>query len=312
MSGEQLNKFCLLWEDLRPSLEDSLITVPEVTIISLVLMSQSIPHRIADVEESLSILVYNPYKDEACRQIRLYCAENSFESGTEYKESADPFATTMVVLYITFLTCIHVLSITFYPLLGLYPDKIESIGRLDSGRLISGEYWRAVTAVTMHADAAHLAGNALIGGIILSVLAQRVGAGYALFPGICCAVAANLINCFLHGSDFYAVGFSGAVFAATGMLAGYEAVSVGRKKSGKGFISIAAGLSLLAALGTGGENTDLAGHFLGFFIGSVTGVLMCSFHLSANHRGQFSNFVLYLISFVLPLSAWGIAFVVAG
>ena len=39
--------------------------------------------------------------------------------------------------------------------------------------------WRAVTALTLHSDLAHLAGNAFFGGVFGVLLAQILGGGLA-------------------------------------------------------------------------------------------------------------------------------------
>src|SRR5438552_2921790 len=42
-------------------------------------------------------------------------------------------------------------------------------GSADAERIVShGEWWRVVTALTLHADAAHAVGNALLGGFCLA------------------------------------------------------------------------------------------------------------------------------------------------
>jgi hypothetical protein len=50
-------------------------------------------------------------------------------------------------------------------------------GSADAAAILRGEWWRSVTALTLHADAAHVAGNAALGGILLALLARSVGAG---------------------------------------------------------------------------------------------------------------------------------------
>ncbi|WP_051294791.1 rhomboid family intramembrane serine protease [Maridesulfovibrio bastinii] len=308
MADVDKNRFCLLWEDISTQIKVDSADRDTFKKWSLVLMSQSIPHFVDSSGSRIKIFVYTPYVNEACSQIELFIAENRAGTKTEVKNDPVPLAAPMVVLYMFYLLCMYVLSRTFSPVLGLYPEKIESIGRLDAARILSGEWWRALTAVTLHGDPAHIFGNMVIGGMLISVLAQRIGAGYALFPAVCCAALANIINAWLHGSDFLAVGFSGAVFAATGILAAFEAFSTSDMGFRQAFVAVAAGLSLLAALGTGGENTDLAGHFLGFAFGLATGLLLRICNLFYSHRGQMSDYILYLCSFILLLAAWGVAF----
>ena len=40
-----------------------------------------------------------------------------------------------------------------------------ALGRMDGGRMLAGEWWRPVTALTLHADSAHLLGNIGFGNV---------------------------------------------------------------------------------------------------------------------------------------------------
>lgn len=309
MANSYKSKFCPLWEDIVPILaQGNSINNSTIELWSLVLQSQGIPHTIPFGKNGRRVVVYSYDVEAACFQIKNFIAENVAVTTNTEKSEYDPLAAPMVVLYMFFLLCLHVLSRTLYPALKLYPEKVEALGRLDSGRLLSGEYWRAVTAVTLHGDPAHICGNMIIGGVIITVLAQRIGAGYALFPSFCCAVIANVLNAYMHGPGFYAVGFSGAIFAATGILAAYEAFYRKGKNYRQAFVAVAAGLSLLAALGTGGGNTDLAGHFFGFIFGLGLGTVMVISKILPRNKGDLADFGLYLCAFVLPLLTWGLAF----
>jgi len=47
-----------------------------------------------------------------------------------------------------------------------------SRGGADAAAIVRGEWWRTVTALTLHADAGHAAGNAVLGGLLLGLLAS--------------------------------------------------------------------------------------------------------------------------------------------
>src|SRR5207245_504611 len=54
-----------------------------------------------------------------------------------------------------------------------------SRGSADAAAIVRGEWWRTVTALTLHADAGHAVGNAVLGGLLLALLAHALGPGLA-------------------------------------------------------------------------------------------------------------------------------------
>jgi rhomboid protease GluP len=140
-------------------------------------------------------------------------------------------------------------------------------------RILSGEPWRALTALTLHADAAHVLSNALAGalffGLVFRVLGPGCGAALVLSAG----VLGNLANAWLHSGAHVSVGASTAVFGAVGILAGMAGArgrhAVARRR--RPWMTAAAGLALLAMLGTGGERTDLWAHAFGLLAGGALG-----------------------------------------
>src|SRR2546428_375850 len=54
-------------------------------------------------------------------------------------------------------------------------------GEADATRMMAGEWWRAVTALTLHADAPHLLGNAVAGALLVTAVCQQLGPGVGLW-----------------------------------------------------------------------------------------------------------------------------------
>jgi len=151
-------------------------------------------------------------------------------------------------------------------------------GSADAGRILLGELWRSVTALTLHTDLAHAASNAAAAAIFLSVLFGLLGVGLGMALVLLAGAAGNLANAFLQGSPHVSVGASTAIFGAVGMLGGLGVVRRRRISTAKrqAWIPVAAALGLLAMLGTGGPRVDVLAHFFGFLIGGVLGIL-CAF-----------------------------------
>lgn len=134
------------------------------------------------------------------------------------------------------------------------------------------QWWRVITALTLHADVLHLLGNAVIGGVLAYFLCRLTGSGFGWLLMLLAGGLGNAINVLLRGSGFESVGFSTAVFGAVGLLAGLR---VARLTSAQDvFIGAGGALSLLALLGTEGERTDLGAHLWGLVAGSLLGLLV--------------------------------------
>ncbi|HVO92368.1 MAG TPA: rhomboid family intramembrane serine protease [Terriglobales bacterium] len=148
-------------------------------------------------------------------------------------------------------------------------------GSADAQLIIQGELWRTVTALTLHADVAHVLSNAVAAAVFFSVLSSMVGAGLGGALVLLAGAGGNLADAFLQGSPHVAVGASTAVFGAVGMLGSLGMIRRRRRALSRwrGWLPIAASLALLGMLGSGGERVDIWAHLLGLVVGAVLGIL---------------------------------------
>ncbi len=147
--------------------------------------------------------------------------------------------------------------------------------------VLGSEPWRAVTALTLHADSAHVLGNVISGTIFASAVQRRLGAGGGALAIVASGVAGNLANALWHhgmGQSHASIGASTAVFGAIGLLAATQLVLDRRaRKPGerRGLLQVAAplvgGLALLGALGAS-PRADLGAHLFGFLSGAGIGL----------------------------------------
>ena len=147
-------------------------------------------------------------------------------------------------------------------------------GSADAARIFAGEPWRAITALTLHADGPHVAGNALFGTIFWGAVSRSLGPGLALAWVIAAGALGNLVNAWVRSNAHVSVGASTAVFGAVGILAGLgltHRLQLG-ERGRRVMVPVAAGLGLLAMLGTGGERVDLWAHSFGLAAGVPLGV----------------------------------------
>jgi rhomboid protease GluP len=149
-----------------------------------------------------------------------------------------------------------------------------SAGAGQAGLIVDGEWWRAVTALGLHADLGHLAGNLAFGGLLGLLLAQRLGVGLAWLAILLAGATGNAVNAVLHPAAHAGIGASTAVFAALGLLA---ALNLRRHASvwGRGlrrWLPLGASAMLLAYMGMGGERTDVGAHVAGLAAGALLGL----------------------------------------
>lgn len=93
-------------------------------------------------------------------------------------------------------------------------------GALFAERALAGEYWRLVTAATLHADARHALGNAGFLVLLGWAAGERLGFGAALAAFLFTAVVGFLAS-LGFGDAAITVGASGGLFGLLGVAAGH-------------------------------------------------------------------------------------------
>jgi membrane associated rhomboid family serine protease len=178
------------------------------------------------------------------------------------------------------------------------PDSAASAwfarGSADAGAILHGDWWRTVTALTLHGDAGHAVGNAVLGGLLLAILARALGPGVASALMLLSGVLGTFAAASLVRQDFVSIGASTAVFGALGAL---SALPQHRRRA---WVPLGAGLALLAFLGTG-KRADLAGHLCGFAAGVLLGLLAS---LLPPLRSRSAQAALAVAVALVPVVAW--------
>ena len=149
-------------------------------------------------------------------------------------------------------------------------------GRVDGNLIRAGEWWRTITALTLHSGVRHLLGN-LVFGVFFGIFAGRLlGSGVAWLAVVVSAALGNAANTLLLESTHRSIGASTAVFATLGLLAGYvwRGQLMAQDRWSTRFGPVIGGFALLMFTGTGDENTDIGAHLLGFVCGFGTGMLL--------------------------------------
>jgi rhomboid protease GluP len=152
-------------------------------------------------------------------------------------------------------------------------------GAADAARIVGGELYRAVTALTLHADPMHLLANSLAGLVLVGALGRWLGGGLACGFTLLSGVLGNLIVAFAYQDRHISVGASTAIFGALGVLGGLQFVRWMRGRAAPGgrrraLSVIAACLGVFAMLGVGAKNgtTDVLAHLAGLVAGLAIGL----------------------------------------
>jgi len=302
------------WEDLSSALPDGFPREPASYDIvwnwSLALTARGVPHQAQRTGWGWKIFVPEDYLSTAANEIANFEQENREQDLADLalaNPASDQTGLTTALVMGTaalFFTLTH----ADMPVFGYRPVDWNSLGAANAGAILDGQWWRLITALTLHADAAHFLSNAAIGGILMAFLCRelRSGPGWVLF--LLAGTLGNLANAVVKGFPHTSIGASTGVFGVVGILGALRAVRDKRLNFRRTFAPVAAGLALLAFMGTGGERTDLGAHVFGFLAGLALGA---SAGFWVNARGipsETANRILGLMALALPVLAWMAAF----
>jgi membrane associated rhomboid family serine protease len=236
-----------------------------------VLAAAHIPYQMVDDGHSCAVVVPAEVSPAAVEELRLYEEENPPVRPKPRKRIVYQDALPGVVAYV-FVVCI-VAGLAGYSYFG--SDWFVA-GRVDGNLIRDGEWWRTVTALTLHSGVRHLLGN-LVFGVFFGIFAGRLlGSGVAWLAVLIAAAFGNAANTLLLDSTHRSIGASTAVFATLGLLAGYvwRGQLMAQDRWSTRFGPIVGGLALLMFTGTGDQNTDIGAHLLGFVCGFGVGMLL--------------------------------------
>lgn len=148
-------------------------------------------------------------------------------------------------------------------------------GAASAGLILDGEPWRAVTSLTLHADLAHVLGNALACIVLLTAVARSLGTGVGLWLVLLAGAGGNALTALAHGPGHVSVGASTSTFGALGVLGAVQIVA-GRRRPASGrraWVVGTAMLLLLALLGTA-AHADVLAHVFGLVAGGTLGLMV--------------------------------------
>lgn len=267
---------------------------------SLVLSSQSIPHRVTHSKEGPFEIYTTPdFLEQANEQIELFQKENpprEHNAPLPIRLSLQPLWVLSIPIFFTLIQ------------FSKNGNILTQTGIADADKILSGEWWRIFTALSLHGNAKHLISNLVSGYFILNLLAYRIPLSrlaplILIFSGI-----ANACVSFTVGSDFRSLGFSTFVFTALGCLGSLEFRLMPKEAHGllRRFSPWIGAACLAVFLGIG-ENADVLAHFYGFLAGILSGMLPDKKSLHWGHAPGFKGLFFIFIYFAVFIICWFLA-----
>jgi rhomboid protease GluP len=166
---------------------------------------------------------------------------------------------------------------------------IREAGLMSSDAVLRGEWWRLFTAITLHADLAHLMGNLTTGILLLGFAMARWSAGTALLAAWCAGAMGNLAGLLLHPQSHHGLGASGMVMGALGLLATASWQERHAPHAAPGLLARGVfGAVLLFILFGVNPSSDIIAHLGGFVGGLVFGTLFGLLPGRAGHHAPAS------------------------
>jgi len=259
--------------------------------LALVLQAIGIAHGVAANESGFLVLVPSADAARAAEQIARYERENR---GWPPRE--EPFAPLSNGIQAAIVYAGLVALFFLFEARDAFGVDWLAAGRAQAGAIRSGEWWRCLTALSLHGDLTHLAGNVVFGSAFAIILAQNVGSGLAWLGFLAAGGAGNALNAWIQPESHTSIGASTGLFGALGIQIAYEWMRRREFRTGalRRWTPIVMGIGLLGFLGTGGggfdatgspkerqealerilERVDVLAHLTGFAAGIVLGLAL--------------------------------------
>lgn len=270
---------------------------------ALALLSQGIESELLRSPQGWILLLNPALLPKARDVIRLYQKENRHWH-RYFQPTPDITGFHPAALLWTLLVA------ALYAITSFAPQSITDAGLCSTTGLQAGEYQRLFTAISLHANLAHLLGNLIFGTLLLGYAMARFGGGWTLLSTFLSGAGANILSAWIHGPDHRGLGASGMVMAALGLLA----ISLPSPTSSphltwqrwllRGILSS----SLLFVLIGLDPSTDVIAHSGGFVGGILSGLLLRSLPQPVLH-GTRPNHYAAILALTLLLATWALALV---
>src|SRR5438445_12600842 len=191
---------------------------------AVVLAAGNIPHRLHPGLDGWALIVAARDVEAAREALDTYDRENIADTADVGADAVAPVRGAAVVG-----VAVALLLIGFFAVTGTRASRSTWFerGGADAERIVAGEWWRTVTALTLHADAPHVIGNAGASAVLVGAVGHQLGPGVGLCVLLLAGAGGNALTAIAHGTRHDSVGASTAMCGAIGILAATRVVSRG-------------------------------------------------------------------------------------
>ena len=243
------------------------LTKEQADTFGLVLLSSGIEHEIRQGGRGWALWVAEDASKRADSLLQTYLDENK-----DFKTSQESPLTGYGKTWsggwgiLVLLICHIAVS------LGQDTGAFHRLYGSSASHVVSGEWYRSATALLLHADSLHLAGNIIGMAVFATGVCSVTGWGVGWFLILASGISGNLINAHVYGYGHNSIGASTAVFGALGLLSAYQFLKKIQTPDTRfqALLPLGAGLALLAFLGSS-SHTDIMAHLFGFLSGALMG-----------------------------------------
>ena len=272
----------------------------QANLVLLVLESQRISSNFTKNNDSFDIIIKDKDKQIATQILEKYFIENKTIKN-KYQDSKLHLSwkSPAVFAIMAMLAFIHVYAL-YNEIHGLLIREYGSSALY----ILQGEYFRAITALFLHADIGHLAGN-LVGLFVFGTgVFSLTGYGRGSLMLLLSGFLGNVTNAYFKKGVYLSIGASTCVLGAAGIL---TALQIAKKRKAsmskiQTLAPFAAGMALLALL-SGGEDTDISAHLFGFLWGFLIGMIYSATMTKKQNKGV-DNAMYAGVSVVIVLASW--------
>jgi rhomboid protease GluP len=245
------------------------LTKEQADTFGLVLLSSGVTHDIQQGRDGWELWVAEDAAKSAERLLQAYLDENR-----DFKPTRDTplsvYRRTWAGIWGAFVLLAWHAAIS----LGHDVGTIHRLYGSSARHVVSGEWYRCATALLLHADSVHLAGNLVGMALFATAVCSITGWGMGWLLILASGISGNLINAYVYGYGHSSIGASTAVFGALGLLSSYQFLKKIQAPSTRfqALLPLGAGLALLAFLGSS-SHTDIMAHLFGFLSGVILGLV---------------------------------------
>lgn len=239
----------------------------------------------------------------AVRHLREVAQEAAVPAPIPKLPKMHPRAWTGSILY-----AVAMMAIAYAAGSNLFGFDWLDAGALNGAIPRTHEWWRIVTALTLHADVGHLVSNLLFGVVLGHLASRSLGGGVAWAGILVGAMMGNALDAIWMPEQQRSIGASTAVFAALGILSAYAWTleTATNLRWAKRLGPLIAGVILLGFLGAGGERTDVVAHITGFASGCAIGVIF-----GKTREQRFESRIVQLLAGAFAIATIGVAWLFA-